>query len=275
MKKESLYKILIIIGLLFTFGCEDVIELDLDSAEPRLVVDASIDWIKGESGKEQKIILSTSTDYYSEEFPSVSNAIISVTNTSGKVFQFVEMEELGEYICHDFEPEIGEEYHLRIELNDEVYIANETLVSAPNIEEEMEQIDDGGFTGEDIEVTYYYQDNPDTDNYYLHSITSPIYQYPKYHTSNNKFSQGNLMSTTFMDEDIEPGDVLHFKLYGISRRYYEYFNKILDASGNSGNPFATVPSAVRGNIVNTTNEENFVFGYFRLSEVSSRDYTIE
>lgn len=37
--------ILVTIGLFLT-GCEDVINVDLDTAAPRLVIDASIDWVK-------------------------------------------------------------------------------------------------------------------------------------------------------------------------------------------------------------------------------------
>ena len=46
--------------LLFTvyLSCEDVIDLDVPTAKPRLVIDAALDWQKGSSGNNQSITLS-------------------------------------------------------------------------------------------------------------------------------------------------------------------------------------------------------------------------
>ena len=41
--------------LLFIVSCEDVIEVDLDTAEPKLVIDASLRWIKNTNGQSQQI----------------------------------------------------------------------------------------------------------------------------------------------------------------------------------------------------------------------------
>ena len=52
--------------------------------------------------------------------------------------------------------------------------------------------------------------------------------------------------------------------------------KLLLASGSEdGAMFPPTPAAVRGNIVNQTNSENFAYGYFRLSEVDIKDYTVK
>ncbi|MFT3920122.1 hypothetical protein [Cloacibacterium sp.] len=40
-------------------------------------------------------------------------------------------------------------------------------------------------------------------------------------------------------------------------------------------PFATTPTSVFGNISNKTNSANTPFGYFRLSEVDMKNYTIQ
>ena len=60
MKKATLLyliSLLIIVLPLFT-ACEKVIELDLDTQEKELVIDAHIDWEKGATGQEQTILLS-------------------------------------------------------------------------------------------------------------------------------------------------------------------------------------------------------------------------
>ena len=85
---KLLQKIFLLSFGLFLTGCEDVITVDLDTAPPRLVIDACIDWVKNTTGNEQKIKLSTTTGYYSPNFPTVSGATISVSNSANTVFAF-------------------------------------------------------------------------------------------------------------------------------------------------------------------------------------------
>lgn len=273
---KLMQKIILVIILGFSFtGCEDVISVDLDTAEPRLVIDASIDWIKNTTGNEQKIILSTTTGYYNETFPTVSGASIIVTNSANTVFDFIENPGTGVYICSNFEPVLGEIYTLTIALNGETYTATETLMSITNIEDTIDQNNEGGIAGDEIEITYYYQDNAAEDNYYLHQIITPRVAYPEFEIEDDEDSQGNLIPEFFSHEDLKPGDAVNIRLYGISKKYYDYFNKLLLASGNSGSPFPTTPTAVKGNIVNQTNSQNFTFGYFRLSEVATKEYIVQ
>src|SRR6478735_5925267 len=107
--------IILTVGLsgLFLTGCEKAINVPLKTASPRLVIDASIDWVKNTTGNEQKIILSTTTGYYNSEFPTVSGALITVTNASNTVFNFVETSGTGQYVCHNFLPVIGQTYNLK------------------------------------------------------------------------------------------------------------------------------------------------------------------
>ncbi|OYX80443.1 MAG: hypothetical protein B7Y83_18435, partial [Flavobacteriales bacterium 32-34-25] len=126
--KKILFPILILFIGLFS-SCEEVIDLELDNATPRLVIEASIVWIKGSSGNAQKIKLSTTTGYYDTEVPIVTGATISITNSENTVFNFTEIPDTGEYVCIDFEPEIGETYTLNIIHNGETYTGTEIFQS--------------------------------------------------------------------------------------------------------------------------------------------------
>ena len=74
MKKTTLFFVVLIAILLNS--CEDVIQVDLNTAPPKLVIEAAINWLKGSAGNEQKIKLSTTTDYYNKTIPKVSFYII-------------------------------------------------------------------------------------------------------------------------------------------------------------------------------------------------------
>ncbi|UPK71663.1 DUF4249 domain-containing protein [Chitinophaga filiformis] len=272
----KLLKIMLIpfVALLVT-GCEKVITADLKTAAPRLVVDASIDWVKNTAGNEQKIVLSTTTGYYSSEFPGVSGAVITVTNAENSVFNFVETPGTGQYICNNFLPVIGQTYNLKIILNGETYTATETLTPVPKIEDNIDQNNKGGEAGDEMEITFYYRDDASRMNAYLNSITQPYSVFPELEVEDDEHTNGNLMQESYSHEKLKAGDRVDIKLYGISKNYYNYMFKLIVASGNDGNPFPTIPSAVRGNIVNQTNSQNYAFGYFRLAEVATKSYTIK
>lgn len=272
---KTFIKILIVITGMSLTGCEDVIHVDLETAAPKLVIDASIDWIKNTPGNEQKIKLSTTTGYYSNEIPTVSGATVIVANSANTIFNFTEIPNTGEYVCTDFEPVIGETYTLTITLNGETYTATETLIDVPSMEDIIDQRNTGGISGDEVEITYYYQDNGSQENYYLNRILNPRVAFPVFELEDDRYTQGNRMSESYSHEDLKPGDLVNIRFYGISKRYYNYFNKLLLASGNDGSPFPTTPTAVRGNIVNQTDSKNFPFGYFRLSEVDIKNYTIQ
>jgi len=272
----KIYKsLLIIITGFFLIACEDVVEADLDTAEPRLVIDASINWIKNTPGNEQKIRLSTTTAYYSNEFPAVSGADITIKNSANTIFNFVENPGTGEYICTYFEPVIGETYTLTIYLNGETYTATETLMGVPHIENTIDQNNTGGISGDETEIIYYYQDNAAQENYYLNSVKNPHIAFPEYRAEDDQNNQGNLVPIFYSNKNLKPGDTVHIQLFGISKRYFDYFRKLLSASGNNNTPFPTTPTSIRGNIINQTHSENFAYGYFRLSEADQKNYVIQ
>ena len=78
--KKYLKIILVLIAVVFT-SCTDVVDVDVPTAEPRLVIEASINWEKGTDGSEQTIKLSTSTPYFDTTTnTSVTVASVIITN---------------------------------------------------------------------------------------------------------------------------------------------------------------------------------------------------
>lgn len=272
--KKILFPFLLLLISLFV-SCEEVVDLKLDTAAPRLVVEASIYWIKGSSGNAQKIKLTTTTGYYDTEIPIVTGANVTITNSENTVFNFEEIPDSGEYGCTTFVPKIGETYTLTIIYNDETYTASEIFQSLAPITR-IEQNNEGGFTGKDIEIKAYYNDPANEDNFYLYR-----YQYTNeatisYSIDDDRFFQGNEFFSNSSNDELKTGDVIELMHVGISKQYYNYMNILIDNTGaNSGGPFQTPPATIRGNIKNTTNPSNYPLGYFALGETDMRRYVIQ
>lgn len=272
---KNIKYILVLLAIISMSSCEEVVDVDLNTAAPRLVIDASIDWVKGTDGSVQKIKLTTTTGYYESEVPVVSNAEVRITNSMNDVFEFIEEPGTGEYICNNFIPQIGETYELTVITGGQTYIATEKLFPAPDVES-VEQNDEGGVSGNDIELKFFFNDNGAEDNFYLTAFETSITVFPDYDAYDDEFFQGNQTFGFYLNEDLKSGDETTFSVYGVSERYMNYMailTEITEAGG--GGPWSAPPTNVRGNLVNQTNGSNFALGYFRLSEVSKMDYTIQ
>ena len=273
---NKIFFILSIVSFLSLTSCEEVVTVDLDTAPAKLVIDASINWEKGTNGNQQTIKLSTTTGFYSNVIPSVSGAIVFITNSANTVFNFVEeVPNSGQYICNDFIPVIDETYLLSVTYAGQTYIATEKLIAVPDISN-VTQRNDAGFTASDIEVKFFFQDNGLENNSYLTRFITPVNAFPEYEVFDDRFEQGNQMFGLYTNEDLNVGDTIDYTLYGISTQYYNYMNILLGIAGtNGGSPFQTPPATVRGNIINQTNETNYCLGYFRLCEVDKLQYVVQ
>jgi len=273
---KTLYKLVILLAISFlATSCEDEVNVDLDTAAPKLVIDASIRWEKGTLGSEQKIKLTTTTSYYSSVIPTVSGALVSIKNSSNTVFNFIEIPNTGEYLCTDFIPVINETYTLSVQYSGQIYTATEKLMATPTIDD-VQQTVVQGFGGDEIQVKFFYQDNGTEINNYLVGVKNSTLAIPEYGVIKDEFFQGNQMFGFYTNEDLEAGHILSFSLTGISTRYYNYMNKLLSIAGaGNGSPFATPPATLRGNIVNRSNEANYPLGFFSISEIDKLDYIVE
>lgn len=257
--------------LLLVFNsCTEVVEVELQEIEPRLVVEASLLWRKGSPGNEQTIKLSTTAPFFDDQVPPATGAIVSVTDSDGRVYIFDEIAD-GIYKNEIFITSFGNEYELHIEYNEQIYRATEEFIPTPSLEF-VEQTNGGGFGGDNTELRVFFTDPGAMDNYYLFRFMHEDLSIQIY---DDEFTNGNLTFAYFTEDDLEPGDEVGFEIQGISRRFYEYMFILRSQAGSGGGPFQTQPTTVKGNVVNVTDPENFPFGFFRLSEVDYLDYTIE
>ncbi|PWA07124.1 DUF4249 family protein [Flavobacterium laiguense] len=272
--KKLIILFLVISSFIFT-SCEEVIQVDTITAPPRLAVEAAINWQKGSSGNVQSIKLTSTTGYFETKIPVVSGAVVTIKNSSNTVFTFIETPNTGIYTCSDFIPVLNETYTLSIISNEQTYTATETMRSVAPITR-LVQNDKGGFTGKDIEVKAYFNDPADEENFYLYRYKYKNVKKSDLYADEDTYYNGNEFFSITQNDSLKVGDKVDITHIGISKSYYNYMNIIISLAGqNGGGPFQSPPSTVRGNVVNTTNPNNYPLGYFSVSEIDSKEYTIQ
>ncbi len=265
-------KILYLFVLVFGFtSCEDVVDIDVPSATPRLVIDATIYSSAEETIAENTIKLHLTSNFFEEQQQPVTNAIVTIIDQTNAVnYSFENLDNSANYTSSSFTPEFNTNYKLQVIYNNNTYESVIEQVTPTAVLSPLEQGNGTLFGEDEIEVIIEYQDEANRDDYYFFDLS-----YDNYLTSKDEFYQGNLFSFSYYYEDLNAGDEVVVALQGINERYYNYMNILLEQSQDSGNPFGTTPTTVKGNIVNTTNTDDYPVGYFRLSEVSKQSLVVE
>jgi len=278
---KTIIYILAMISIITT-SCTDVIEVDVQEAAPRLVIEASIDWAKGTQGNQQTIKLSMSTPYFDiTETDIITGASVKVTNDSNDVAVLFEDQNNGDYTTNSFVPISNQSYTLEVVHNGETYIAHETLMPVVAIEN-IFQSTENGFNNEALEVNIEFNDPIDIENFYLTKFVVVGDLIPELYDISDKFTDGNLMNIFYEreeDEDInqtefEPGDMVDIYLYGISEQYYNYM-QLLISQYDTGGPFSATPVLLKGNCINPNHPDKYAYGYFRVTEVVKDSYTFQ
>ena len=279
--KSYILKLIFAISFLF-MSCTDVIDVDVPEAEPRLVIEASMDWQKGTPGNSQVIKLSLSTPYFDNllETPVTGASVKVINNADQSEVQFTDLNN-GNYSTEDFVPVMEQSYTLMVTYNEEVYLASETMTAVTDITD-VYQSRENGFDKEALEVNIDFLDPEGINNYYLSKFQRRGDQFQTLFDVKDEFTDGNKMSIFYEkleDEDsgekeFVPGDIVDISLLGISEPYYNYIKLLIEQS-QSGGPFSTIPAEIKGNCVNQSKPENYAFGYFRLSQVDKRVYTFD
>jgi hypothetical protein len=270
---KKIYILIPLLILLFS-NCEKVVEIDLPTIEPKLVIDASFEVLFDAAPVTANTVvkLRLSADYFEENIPTVSNALVFVTNLSdAAVTKFIDVNLDGNFRpITNFIPLDDIEYELTVIYQNETYKGKATKVKSTPFTSAI-QGDDTLFSGKEIEVKVAFNDDDTSDNYYLFDFTNNLFL-----PIEDRFFNGNPYNFSFYyqeDEIIAPTTVT-IRMSGISKKYFTYFRILLNQSGvNGGGPFASVPASLLGNMINTTNETNFPIGYFHISETDT--FTID
>lgn len=273
MKKTALYFSLIFISLLF-WSCEKVIDVDLETQEPKLVVESFINFSTENTPQQQVIQLQWTRPYFDNNKKMISGAEItlrSITNQNSWVFNETQP---GIYTNDHIEAAIGERFELQIEHNQQTYQAEETLYKVPEIQHIEERIFDS-FLGKTTEVVAYFQDNASEENYYF---IQWFYngKRKKQQLFSDEFFNGNLIDVSYSsydDEDkVQPNTAITVSVTSLSKSGYNYLSKLLEVSANGGNPFASPMGVIRGNIKNITQPKDYPLGFFALTQTDTKVY---
>ena len=251
-------------------SCEDVIVLDLNTAEERLSIDARIK-MNPENSNPQVIALSLTGGFYDESIQWVTDAEVEILEVDNNITHpfFHDAMNPGQYIL-DFTPNFDVNYRLIIHYNGETYESSlEQLIPATPIDNLL-QGDETLFEGDEIEVIVTFTDDGNREDFYVLD-----FGYNNFLATKDEFYQGNAFTFSYFYEDLEPGDTALVTIHGADETYFNFMSAVIEQTEEGGDPFKTTPTSVRGNIYNTSEISHYPMGYFSISETFSASLLIE
>lgn len=267
---KRLHYVLILFVVFIFSKCEKVIDVDVPSIAPKLIIDAAFEVNFDETPVTANTVvkLRLSADYFDTELPIVTNATVYVTNlNSNSVINFNDINLDGNYVPDvSFIPEDDIPYELTIIYNGETFKGEATKVKSTPFTNVV-QGDETLFSGKETEVKVNFTDDANANNFYLFDFTNSLFL-----AIEDRFFNGSDYNFSFFygEDDIELPATVNIKMSGITEQYFTYFRVLIDQSGqNAGGPFETIPASLVGNMVNTTNPNEFPLGYFHISETDT------
>lgn len=296
MKKIGFIVCLICLNI----SCEDVIEVDLPSEQPRLIVEALLRVDINEDFIPVEVKVSSTNNFY-EEIPVTSlesiiivyeeyedNSIISTGFSSltekepgtGIYFpnpNFSTDQRIGTSVI-----ERNFLYNLIIEHEGRKYIAQTKYVPAVPIIR-LTQGDGTLFEDDETEVIISFKDNPEQDNFYIFD-----FDFGEFLVTDDEFYQGQQFEFSyFYDRTFESGKELEISILGADKTFYNYMGQLIEQTGDLQGPFQTPVATVRGNVFDITELDNkdvfdnvgepniFPLGYFAIVQEYKNVLSIE
>ena len=269
--KIGLLAMTILIFQFFSLGCKDIITVDLNSADPATVIEASII----EDNSTSRVTITKSTDFYTPGvYPTVSGAIISVNDSEGNSYEFDEVSD-GVYENTSISGKSGIEYLIEVVSEGITYDAisnmpNKIVLDSLALEEAPQRPN----SKEDsfrFFLHLYFQDQLGIDDYCRIKLFSNGVQLSGFNLYEDKLTDGNYIDYRLIvggeHGEIKLGDMLTVELMSIDQAAFDFYKTANSVNASSSGRGPSSTSAAPTNPV--TNWSNNALGFFSAYAVSS------
>lgn len=261
MKLNKLY--LFLLSTIAIYSCKKVIQVDLNSAAPQIVIAGDI---TNATGPYQVKISKTVNFSSNNVFPAVSGAIVKISDNTGVIDSLTETNP-GVYTTHVIEGKPGNTYTLKILAEGKQYDAVSKMplqVPFDSVTVQKTKI----FNTTQVSAVVNFKDPPGLGNYYQFVEYLNGAELPQTFVLEDRLSDGKYISRSLFSDssDFKNGDNLMVKMYCVDANVYSYFRTYRIVTSNSNQ------SASPANP--NTNISNGALGYFSAHTIQTKQVTV-
>ena len=233
MKK---YISILILG--FFTSCEEVIEVQLENAEPLLVIEASIG-----QGEFSVVNISLSATYFDDvQAEKVEDAQVTITDVASGLSEELAYEGNGVFKGSEIIGEVLKEYELKINYQNKVYSSVSTLYPRAEINGiGFNQVNGGGFFSDTGLVALIDFNSAHSEAYYaLEYITSED-EFEIGYSIQEAIDSGTNSLYVNPQAILSSGDSVTLVIKSIDKNHYDYLFGLNDLIGNSNQGGSATP----------------------------------
>jgi hypothetical protein len=254
--KISALLILIFISMI-SLSCEKVVDIDLDSASPRIVIEGKYREGFG------SVSISQTNDISETKSIPVSESVVDFSDNIGNK-QTIKVNP-GMYTSWEFKGEPGRTYTMKVSYNGKVYTSSSTLPELVKIDSARNGVDE--LTGNKA-INLYFKDPPGIRNYYYIRESAPSFFYNFTADDYQRDGKSIKINLTNIGYTLNPGDNVDISLESVDKGVYEYFRTLELIFGYNGMRSASPANPI-------TNFDNGALGYFSAYSESTTRITIK
>lgn len=261
---KSYRLVMLLMGLVTLWSlnaCEDLIELDLNEAEPLIVIAGEVSNVH----MAHQIKVHRTVSVYAEQLlDPVSGATVEVQDDQGNRFVYEEITP-GVYESQRWRGRIGREYTMQVEVEGELYTARSTMHEPVPVD--SVGLGKNSFMGqENFFVSLKFNDPPQSANYYRYLMRVNQEPFRFIAIFDDKFNNGNAVSHDIyvLDHEIQPGDQISVHKQHVDYPVFRYWQRI-----GFANPAEAVPANPPSNI------QGGALGYFSAYSLQEFEILVE
>lgn len=243
-------------------SCEKVVDIDLNSAAPRVVIEGHI----SDGSEPASIRISRSVNFdESNSFPPVAGATVTLSDDVGNMELLMESV-AGTYTASTITGIPGRTYTLSVRVDNTIYEAK-SLMPHP-VEIDSFTVENEPFHGAKI-ISIHFKDTPRISNYYrLVEILNGVQQAFIF-LHEDRALDGKIITSTLLarDNKLNTGDSVIVRLECIDESVYQYFRTASQIAGQ-GSEQTVSPANPRTNLSGGT------LGYFSAYAARSKSIIV-
>lgn len=248
----------LILGLASLFiACEDVIDLNVNEAEPQLVIEGVL---IDQPPMAYFIISKSICPFEQVDIPMVSDAEVIITDNAGNVDTLLEYQP-GVYVSTDIDTAVGRSYTATVTAEGITYTASSVMPEPIVIDSLTMEYQEGGGFGSDENEGYrlhlYFTDRENIDDFARIKLTQNDSLWEQFYLYDGFYSDSNVVDYEYFDDVFQLGDTIVIELYTMDETIYDYFRVLANvAIYEEGTESGDIPGNPE------TNWDNDVLGYF-------------
>lgn len=255
--------------LLLFSSCEEVIELNLNDAAKKYVIEATLT----NQANGAKVLISQTKSYADEnEFIGVSGAIVEITDETGNTTRLTETAKKGIYTNATLKGSPTKNYKLKVLVGGETYTANSTMPAIVKLDD-IYAYELNLFDGPRLYTHIRYTDPKDVKNFYRFLEYKNNVYTKSIMVANDEFTDGKQINRTIFpykfDEEsrLRKGDKIKLEFLNIDEPIYNYWFSVKDGAQRASDSAAPANPA--------SNIKGGAIGYFSAHTYQTLSYTVD